>query len=316
MTRYRNDPVTTHSFPREVIRDGNISYRARGIYFRLRSNSLEFSMDARALARCGPNCEGRDAVLTALVELERYGYITRFVERGADGRLSTVTRIHERSVTGSTPRSDEEMNSSPHALRAAKVQPADGTPCATGSGITGSGKSGSGDAGSGPAVPAHISSRVTKNTTTMGDIGAPNRSASTDAQAGGGGAGDLDEETWLDAVRWDAARRPPDRKIFSIPGWIAKARQRVRAAGFNDQDRDLVNEFLEHQARESLAQARRSQPKEGEDAPRRTPAPPGLIAGLKQSFTRGTVTSAPAREAKAPELRQDHTAPDEQTETR
>lgn len=72
--------------PREVLQDTRISYRALGVLVDLLSRPTGWKTSASriAAARRGPTdqkrrpgAEGRDAIETALAELERVGYLAR-----------------------------------------------------------------------------------------------------------------------------------------------------------------------------------------------------------------------------------------------
>ena len=81
-----------------VLRDKRLSYRARGILARLLSNADGFAMNADDLAHESP-CEGRDAVRTALAELQSCGYLQRVKSQDEKGRWRTDLFIYDTPQT-------------------------------------------------------------------------------------------------------------------------------------------------------------------------------------------------------------------------
>lgn len=76
-----------------VLRDARLTYRARGILVRLLSNADGYRMTAIDLAAEGP--DGRCAVLSALRELRRTGYIVNKRAQDERGRWSTETYVYD-----------------------------------------------------------------------------------------------------------------------------------------------------------------------------------------------------------------------------
>ena len=76
--------------PSTTVRDDRISFRAAGVLSRLLDNVEGFGMTAEQLAR-GKGREGRDAVRTALRELEAAGYIRRRANKQPDGSFKGWT---------------------------------------------------------------------------------------------------------------------------------------------------------------------------------------------------------------------------------
>jgi hypothetical protein len=76
--------------PSTTVRDDRISYRAAGVLSRLLDNVEGFGMTAEQLAK-GKAREGRDAVRTALRELEAAGYIRRRANKQPDGSFKGWT---------------------------------------------------------------------------------------------------------------------------------------------------------------------------------------------------------------------------------
>jgi hypothetical protein len=84
---------------RELVREPEISYRAMGIAVRLLSNAPGFRMTSEDLANESISREGRDAVRTALRELEKAGYLSRTRSRLPNGQCVTKVFITDERPT-------------------------------------------------------------------------------------------------------------------------------------------------------------------------------------------------------------------------
>lgn len=79
-----------------VLRDETLSFRARGILACVLSRPDDWRTTSETLAKQSGGKEGRDAIRTALKELERAGYIKRYkVNDKATGQITTVTYIFD-----------------------------------------------------------------------------------------------------------------------------------------------------------------------------------------------------------------------------
>jgi hypothetical protein len=63
-----------------------MSYKARGLLAELLSHAVGFQVSIDRIARSGR--DGRDAIASAIKELESFGYLTRSQDRNPDGTLS------------------------------------------------------------------------------------------------------------------------------------------------------------------------------------------------------------------------------------
>lgn len=89
--RRRSRFTTIH---RDTINDDQLSFRARGVLVWLLDKPDDWSCSSEQIARSGG--EGRDAIRSALAELESAGYLQRARVRGPSGRWVTETVVYER----------------------------------------------------------------------------------------------------------------------------------------------------------------------------------------------------------------------------
>lgn len=71
--------------PNAWLRDSRMSYKARGLLAELLSHAVGFVVSIDRIARSGK--DGRDAVASAIKELETFGYLSRSQDRNTDGTL-------------------------------------------------------------------------------------------------------------------------------------------------------------------------------------------------------------------------------------
>jgi len=76
-----------------VVRDHRLSYRARGVLAYVLSMPDHWATSSVHLARVAR--EGRDAIRTALRELETVGYMRRYKQQNERGHWQTVTVIYD-----------------------------------------------------------------------------------------------------------------------------------------------------------------------------------------------------------------------------
>jgi len=95
-----------------VLRDNNLSFRARGILANILSRPDNWRTDADTLAR--ESKDGRTAILTALKELELAGYLVRRKYQNEKGHWQTESTIYDKPQPKSGfPMSVEPISDSP-----------------------------------------------------------------------------------------------------------------------------------------------------------------------------------------------------------
>lgn len=87
----------------EVINDSRLSFRARGVLLYLLSKPADWRTRSEAIAAQSPR-EGREAIRTAMRELEAYGYLVREKRQDPDtGRFETIQTVYEEPVAVENP---------------------------------------------------------------------------------------------------------------------------------------------------------------------------------------------------------------------
>lgn len=110
-----------------LARDKRLSRKARGLFLEIASHRDGYGLTVEALVRSGP--EGRDAIMTGLKELERYGYLERHQERDARGRLGTaVYRITDSPRRRASPPAGSNPRSGPSSENPTTGEPTSDEP--------------------------------------------------------------------------------------------------------------------------------------------------------------------------------------------
>lgn len=93
---------------RDMANDANLSFRARGVLLWLLDKPDGWQVNSEAIERHGK--EGREAIRSALNELESAGYLERRRSHDRLGRWTTEAVIHELPVTASRRRLPDAGN--------------------------------------------------------------------------------------------------------------------------------------------------------------------------------------------------------------
>jgi hypothetical protein len=109
-----------------MLQDESLSFRARGVLASILSRPPGWRTNSEMLAQQGR--EGRDAIRTALTELERAGYLRRTKERNADGTFASVSEVSD------APMSNEEQAAQGDVEQA--FDPAPGNPAVDNQAVT------------------------------------------------------------------------------------------------------------------------------------------------------------------------------------
>lgn len=109
----------------DLVRNPHVSFRARGILAYLLSMPEGWETNSNRLAATSPR-EGRDAIRTALRELETAGYLTRKREQNAAGQWRTVTIVTDEpgENLGENPVDKPASNPQPETDKPAPANPA------------------------------------------------------------------------------------------------------------------------------------------------------------------------------------------------
>jgi len=111
------------TYSNAIIRDGRLSYKARGILLELLSRPDNWRVSAKSLAASGP--DGRDSILAGLKELRDLGYIVTAKIQNEKGHFQTVSVVYDEPRTDNPdsdqpntgfPKSDKPKSDNPDSL--------------------------------------------------------------------------------------------------------------------------------------------------------------------------------------------------------
>ena len=111
------------TYSNAIIRDGRLSYKARGILLELLSRPDNWRVSAKSLAASGP--DGRDSILAGLKELRDLGYIVTAKVQNEKGQFQTVSVVYDEPRTDNPdseqpntgfPKSDKPKSDNPDSL--------------------------------------------------------------------------------------------------------------------------------------------------------------------------------------------------------
>lgn len=139
MSISRSKKRNSTGIPNSLLNDSTLSFRARGLASFILSKPDDWRIDSAALARTGK--DGRHAILSALTELEKAGYLRRHRaqgERGLWASWSTLYETVEDAIEAEgpvhvelSPKSGNPTSDDPKSEHPASGEPTSGNPTST-----------------------------------------------------------------------------------------------------------------------------------------------------------------------------------------
>ena len=139
MSISRSKKRNSTGIPNSLLNDNSLSFRARGLAAYILSKPDDWRIDSAALARAGK--DGRTAILSALSELEKAGYLRRHRAQGERGLWASWSTLYETvedavdaegPVPGETqPESGFPTSDNPESEHPASGEPTSGNPTST-----------------------------------------------------------------------------------------------------------------------------------------------------------------------------------------